>query len=220
MDGIRRNFSVLLLLGVIVAIGVGTAYKLLAKGGYLGERQYDKYVAQTSRGTGVMSILMSGRSGFFAAFYAALDKPIIGHGSWALDYNGYYMRFLQKYGSHEELELYYASKVGRGEAYDYLPGHSQLMVGWTWHGIFGLIFWLYVLWLYWTTLSKRMSVVPQWFGYFCLALPSGMWNLLFSPLSRFPTSVLFVLCMFVKAVSERRMNLPPAMVREIREKAM
>ena len=155
MAGIRRNFFVLFFLGAIAINGVGAAYKALANSGYLGEQQYNKYIAQTSRGTGLLSILMSGRSGFFSAFYAALDKPIIGHGSWALDRNGYYRHFLEEYGSNEELEEYYASSVGRGEMDDLLPGHSQIMVGWTWYGIFGLIFWLYVLWLYLTTLSKQ-----------------------------------------------------------------
>lgn len=223
MVWIRHNFIWLCFLGIVGMIMVGTTYKLLAKNGALGDDQYKKYVMQTSRGSGMLQLLMTGRSGFFAAFSAALDKPIVGHGAWALDYKGYYQHYLEKFGSYEELSDYEAYRDWQEShgVYSYIPGHSQIMGAWTWYGIFGLIFWLYILMLYWNTLRKRMSVIPQWFGYFCIALPSGMWALFFSPFgARIPSVLLFVLCLFVKAVYEKRMMLPPKMSWEIRTKTM
>ena len=221
MVWIRHHFIWLCFLGIIGMVMVGTTYKVLAKTGALGEGQYKKYLLQTSRGSGMLQLLMSGRSGFFAAFSAAIDQPIVGHGAWAIDKHDYYRKYLEKYGSREEIEEFLASDIGRGEAEGLIPGHSEIMVAWTWYGITGLVFWLYVLALYWNTLRKRMSVIPQWFGYFCIALPTGMWALFFSPFgSRIPSVLLFVLCLFVKAVYEKRMMLPPKMSWEIRTKAM
>lgn len=217
---VRRNFVVLCVIGVMLAVTAATVYKYAAINGYMGEAQLQKYEGQTTRGEGVLALLISGRSSFFASFFAALDKPIVGHGSWPLDYEGYFYNFLDKYGTPDELALYYNSAVGKGQGYAYIPGHSQIMVGWTWYGIFGLIFWLYILYIYIVTLKNNLPIIPQWYGYLCLALPGALWNILFSPFgARIPSVLLFVLCLFVKAVADRRLMLPKMMQQEITDEA-
>lgn len=149
---------------------------------------------------------MGGRADFFAALFAAFDHPIKGFGAWALDEKGYWGEFVKKYGTDEEAAAYYrAVTEGRIKL---LPGHSQLMVGWTWNGIGGLIFWLYILYLYYRTFRYNLSVVPELFGYFALSLPSAMWGILFSPLdNRLNVSFMFVLCLFVDAVSRGKIGV-------------
>jgi hypothetical protein len=217
---VRRDFLFLCMVGFFFAGGVTAVYKVAVLHGYMGETQYHKYEQQSARGSDLLSLLIGGRTGFFAAFYAAFDKPIIGHGSWALDYKGYYRDFLDRYGTDEEVDEYMKSAVGRGEAVDYLPGHSQIMSGWTSCGIFGLIFWCYILYCCFTTLKNNLAVVPQWYGYFCLALPGTFWGVFFSPFgSRIPSVLVFVACLFAKAVRDGRMRLPETMQIEIMKKA-
>lgn len=219
MKRIKSEFILLCIIGAFSMLLIGGSYKYFAVHGYLGEDQLNKYEKQSQRGTDVLSLLVSGRTGFFAAFFAALDKPLIGHGSWPLDTKGYYLDFLERYGTPEELSEYLASGAGNRKV-AYIPGHSQIMVGWTWYGIFGLIFWLYIGYLYFMTLKNNLWVVPQWYGYFCLVLPGGFWGLLFSPFgSRIPSVLLVVLSLFAKALAEKKMVLPEKMQREIFEKA-
>jgi len=217
---IRRDFLLLCAGGFLVVGGITSAYKMAALHGYMGEAQLQKYEHQSARGSDLLSLLMAGRTGFFAAFYAALDKPIVGHGAWALDYKGYYREFLEKYGTEEELDDYVKSDVGQGRSIDYLPGHSQIMNGWTSCGIFGLIFWCYILYGCFTTFKNNLAVVPQWYGYLCLALPTTLFATLFSPFaSRIPTVLIYVACLFVKAIRDGRMRLPEAMQMEVMKKA-
>jgi hypothetical protein len=214
---IRANFGLLCLVGVVVIGIIGQVYRYAAVHGYMGEEQLYKYEEQSKRGNDMLSLLISGRTGSFAALLTAIDKPIIGHGSWALDYKGYYRSFLVKYGTDDEMDLYLKSAVGRGEAIAWIPGHSQIMNGWTWYGIFGLVFWLYVLYLCLTTLKNYLWVIPQWYGYLCLSLPVALWGIFFSPFgARIPSVLIFVMCLFVKAVVERRIKLPSQMLEEIR----
>lgn len=220
MMRVRQHLLLMCVCGLFLVSGITSVYKFVALHGCMGNEQYEKYIKQSARGNDLLSLLMGGRTAFFAAFYAALDKPIIGHGSWALDYKGYYQDFLVRYGTAEEVEAYQNSTFGRGERVGLLPGHSQIMGGWTWYGIFGLFFWLYVILLYFNTLRCNLAVVPQWYGYLCLTIPSAIWGVLFSPFgSRIPTVLVFIMCLFVKAICEKRMLLPEKMCREILEKA-
>ena len=201
---IRKYFWLLVVLGLLGGGVVKKAYQYAATAGYMGETQLRKYEKQSSRGSGALALLMAGRVDFFAGLTAAIDRPVVGYGSWALDKDGYYERFLSKYGTDEDYELF-MSWLKSGNV-GYLPGHSNVITAWNWYGIFGLLFWMYVFYLYCLTIRKNLAVVPQWFGYFALVLPGAMWNLFFSPFGqRIPACLVFILCAFVKAIAEKRM---------------
>ena len=205
MEYLRKHLTSILIILAISSILIGKFYKYCAVHNYLGETAYQKYITQTRRGDDLLSLLMAGRTGFFAGLRAAIDKPILGHGPWARDYKGYYREFLYKYGTSEDIERidYYENKGQVG----LLPGHSWVVTFWNSYGILGLVCMLYVGWLALSTLWKRMAIVPEFFGYFAFIIPGMMWNWFFSGFSsRTATTLSFVLFLFVRAIEEGRVQ--------------
>lgn len=201
MKFLHKNFWLCVGASVLFLPIAGATYKYTARQGMLGESAQKKYESQTKRGTDMMSILVSGRSEFFAGLFAVLEKPIVGHGSWAIDYKGYYESFLKRYGDADDWRVYYEQQ-SQGKL-RIIPAHSQLISFWLWNGIGGLAFMLYVGWLYFDCLKNRLHVIPEWYGYFVSALPTALWAWLFSPFGmRVSASLLFVMCLFARAVSK------------------
>lgn len=183
MNRIKRLF-IFFGIGLICSlVAVKYLYKYAATSGMMGEEELSKYERQTQSGTGALRMLMAGRSEFFVGLIAAKDRPILGFGSHALDYKGYRRDFLFKYGNEEDVQKYnrllLSGRMRNGIAH--IPAHSHIICFWLWHGIFGLLFWAYVLWLVFSTLRERMAVVPQYFGYLAIAIPFCFWHILFSP---------------------------------------
>lgn len=176
---VKRKIPLLLVGVCLIAVVAKVGYSFAATHGYLNEEETKKYYMQTSKGTGFLALLMGGRSEFFVGLIAALDKPWVGHGSVALDVHGYQGDFISKYGTMEEQEKY-----ARLQAKGFLrtiPAHSHVITYWMWHGIFGLIFWLYVLYLTIQTVRKRLGIIPEWYGFFAVVIPAFLWDYFFSP---------------------------------------
>lgn len=206
MRYVKKHFVSIMLFLAILTPFVGQFYKYCAVNNYLGERAYNKYMGQTKIGEGILNILMSGRSGFFAGLRAAVDRPILGYGPWPIDEKGYYREYVRKYGDVEDLR--HIDKMELQGRRERIPGHSWIVVFWTWYGALGLLCMLYIGWLLLSTLKNRMAVIPDLFGYFAFMLPTMLWGWLFSPFgSRTGMSLMFVLCVFVKSIDKGRFRL-------------
>lgn len=191
---VKKKIPILLIGMCLIAVLAKLGYSYAAKHDYLSEEETRKYYKQTSKGSGFLSLLMAGRSEVFVGLIAALDKPIIGQGSQALDTYGYQYDFLAKYGTIEEIDRYARDQV-RGSL-STIPAHSHVICYWMWHGIFGLIFWVYIFWLVIQTVRKRLGIIPEWYGYFAIIIPSFLWSYFFSPFgARVAESTLF--CTFL-----------------------
>lgn len=203
----RRHFLAVFLLMAAFAPMAAGIYKYAAVHNYLGDKQYDKYMAQTKRGSDALSLLMAGRSETFIGLFACLDKPIVGHGPWAIDRNGYVLEWLKKWGAPEDFEIMsriVADENRVGSAH-LIPGHSFVITFWLWYGVFGLICMLYVGWIYLRTLKNNLGTVPELYGYFAFALPGVLWHWAFSPFGfRTKATFLLVLCVFTWAIEKRR----------------
>ena len=202
-----KKYILLIFIAIAIAGAVfKAAYKYAAINGLLNETEQKKYERQTSGGSGgLLAMFMSGRSEIFIATIAALDKPLVGHGSHAIDNNYYVADFLRKYGSDVDQKLYYESALNLIHK---IPYHTQIVTFWMWHGIFGLIFWVSVLYLVVWTLFKGMAVCPSMFGYLALVLPLLLWDLFFSPFgSRVSECATFVVCLIIKNMA-RGMQYP------------
>lgn len=162
-------------------------YVYSARNGYLGEKAQMKYLAQSGYEGGV---LIAGRLDTVAGLYAVKDSPIIGHGSWALDTNGYMYSALSDFGD----SMTYEGTV-------YIPSHSHIVGAWVDHGIAGFCCWLYVLWLIWIVF-RQVGVAGD-MSPLVLFLCIGMtWDIFFSPQgNRVFEGV--VLAMFV-AIADRK----------------
>lgn len=216
----RHAYVFLAIMGIVIVVFKGV-YQYAAENDMLGEDARSKYEHQTRSGNSLLRLIMGGRSEFFVGLTAALDKPIVGHGPWALDYDGYYERFLEKYGEVSDYEAYvrlklHAYKTGR-HLTSLIPTHSNIVGFWVSFGITGLILWVYVLWLYWDFFRHRSLAIPQWFGYLAIAIPSSVWHIFFSPFgARIPTVLILVCVLLARAVDRGAVVLPCDMLRQKR----
>ena len=202
MQFLKKHFvALILMLGCVGLVAKGV-YKFAVTHGYLGENEMGKYEMQTRKSNSIIGMLVGGRSETFVGLYAALHRPILGHGSWAVDNYGYCFDFSSKYGDERDIaRVESAMKLGGM----IIPGHSHIVVYWLWHGVFALLFWLYIGCLVAGTLIKRMSTVPWFFGYFAVTIPAWFWDYFFSPMGlRVSESALFVMCLLIRKIASDR----------------
>ena len=200
---VKKNFGLLLLSMLFVAPLLNLGYKQAAASGFLGEKAQAKYEKQVGRDASILQTLMGGRSDFFIGAQACFDKPLVGHGAWAQDTDGYSMDFFAKHGATEkDLEWIRWTEEHGGRS---IPGHSWLIQSWLWYGIGGLIWALYAGKLIFTTLKNCLSAIPHLYGYFSLILPAHIWNWLFSPIgARTQLAMFFTLCLFARYYQQRQ----------------
>ena len=205
-------------IGVFVAHG---GYRYAATHGILGEKAQAKYEQQTGGEGGILKLLMGGRGEFFIGFLEALNKPLIGHGPWAMDNGEARLNFISKYGNYEDYELVmghrrYAERVGVSTLY-YIPAHSHIASFFLWFGIVGLIYWIYVMYAIFRYLHKEMASAPHWFGVLALATPSFLWTLFFSGFGyRIVTMPYVVMLFMAHAYYTGAKRLPPDIEMKIR----
>jgi len=172
-QGLRVSFAGALVGFALLALagsGFLRIYEYSAANGLLGESAAQKYEIQSA---GRYGMLMGGRTEFFVGLEAALDSPIIGHGSWAKDW---------RYADRVESLRQDAGYGSTGGADSWLiPAHSHLVGAWVNAGILGAIFWMWVLSIPVRALSQlyatAQSLTPL-IAFFALVL---IWNVLLSP---------------------------------------
>lgn len=219
---ISRHIVLISLVALILTNAFAAIYKYTALNGALGEDALKKYELQMrGRKEGLLSYLLGGRMEFFVGAYACIQRPIVGYGPWAVDQDNYYGTFLEKYGtdddyrSYIEMEKWWRTVIGMPRL-RLIPGHSHIIGFWLWYGIFGLLFWVYVLIQVVRFLRKDVATVPQWFGFLAVALPSFLWNVFFSPLTgRIPTGMFLVALMMTRAIRMGSVRIPDEMLQEM-----
>ncbi|MBY4896842.1 hypothetical protein [Cupriavidus sp. AU9028] len=141
--------------------------------GFLSPESVNKYTVQA---TSELGILFGGRSEILISLRAFLDAPVLGHGSWAVDRNGYQdalsvMVYQMGASLSDNLENF---------DNDLIPAHSFLMGGLVWSGFLGGVYWIGVLaravWLY----ARNMPALPI---YFHVGTAQLLWDVFFSPFS-------------------------------------
>lgn len=187
MSSIKRNFLCYFLLALVFLEAITGVYSYAAGSGILGEKSREKYFAQTGGSNSMLSILMGGRLEVFAGAYAASRQPIVGFGPWALDWNGYVDEFRQKHGLYDYAEeakrAAYLRSIGAGDFVGLIPAHSHIIGGWLWYGIFGLLLWVYVIYLIFKFFRTATDAIPQWWYLLAAGLPGILWHIIFSPFS-------------------------------------
>lgn len=223
MAAMGRNIVKLGLGAILLGVAFKTGYSYAAKNGYLGADAQQKYLIQTRMGDSLLALLMAGRMELFCGVMACLDHPIVGFGPKAEDKGGYTEKYLSKYGAPEDYESFiWAQRYygQRGEWYIRIPAHSHIAMFWVNYGIVGLLFWLYVLWLFFSYFKKYASEIPQYYGFVCIGISSNLWHIFFSPFAaRIETPLLICCILFCKAAFEHKISLPFDMEQEARKHA-
>lgn len=217
-DRFCRHFWLLVVLSVVGVFLAKAGYEIAATNGWLGEESLKKYEMQTKGDKSLKALLLGGRMESFCGLIACVEKPIIGFGPWALDDGRYIETFLTKYGKQEDVEALVRNTMANPSAMRLIPCHAYITEFWLWYGISGLVFWLYVLFVFVRYLRQDCWVVPQWFAWLACTVPGFCWSIFFSPLNNRFTPILFVVaCLMARAVRMGWFPLPPEMVREIEE---
>jgi hypothetical protein len=147
---------------------------------YVGTEYADKYRTQAA---GDFGVLLGGRTESLVSIRAFLDKPLLGHGSWAQD-KGEYLSTYE----------YLVERLGYGSMHDpslnqLIPAHSYLMGSLVWSGIMGGIFWVYVLILMFKNFIAHLHDLTV---YHYIGVAGLTWDILFSPFgasSRWQTAI-------------------------------
>ena len=196
-----------------------TLYRVAATQGWLGEEALNKYEQQTQGDTSIRALLLGGRMESFCGLIACVDKPIVGFGPWAKDENGYVSDFLAKYGTYEDSINYMEAmerNLAKGKTARMIPCHAYITEFWCWYGIFGLLFWVYVIFVLLRYLMQDCWVVPQWFMWLAASIPSYLWGVFFSPWAdRIGGVVVIVACLMARAIRMGGQRLPDYMEEEI-----
>lgn len=172
-------FRNLLKVCLLLALAGGAAFlanlaiQFAADKGLFDESLTAKFKTQAE---GKFGVLVGGRPETLVAIQAIRDSPIIGHGSFAVDPK--YLKLKQDIAyengysetdSPEELEV------------DTIPTHSHLTMAWVESGIFGGIFWIYVLGLTFRALMNVSFERPPLAPIYSYLLLNFVWNVLYSP---------------------------------------
>ena len=152
------------------AVGVLQIYQYYAGNGLLGYAAQQKYEMQSS---GRYGVLVGGRGDFLVALEAALDSPIVGHGSWAKDW---------RYASQEDAIVKGLGYRTLGGANSWLiPTHSHLIGAWVDAGILGIVFWIWVLSLPLRVLMQLYATAEPLAPLIAFLAVILIWDVLFSP---------------------------------------
>lgn len=211
LGNFTRKFFFVFVVLILAMIGVKQFYSYAAKNGILGDDAYSKYMRQTKRGNGIVSILMAGRVEFFVQARAILDKPLLGYGVLPYDKKGYYQNFIAQYGDESDMVNYLNAMRKKPIGMpDVIKCHSHIMTFWMDYGVLGLFFWLYIIFCIFKYFSCHAPVCPLLFGYMAIRLTGFMWDILFNPLiSRSGTAMAFVLLFLVRALYQKRYQADP-----------
>lgn len=163
---------------VALVLGAGgmalTLVDVATSAGLAGEDAQFKNEQQSRSALGT---LLGGRPEILVSSRAVMDSPILGHGSWAKDWK--YLEMLSdietEYGIKTNLD--YAEQLGEGP----IPAHSHLMSAWVQAGIFGAIFWAYILWLTIKAFLRVGILRPPLAPIYTYILVTLMWDIMFSP---------------------------------------
>lgn len=186
---VRRLQPIMIITALLLVFLAKKGYEYAATHDYMGEDERQKYETQSKSKIG----LLMGRGTIVDSALAIWDSPFIGHGSWALDYKGFNVRALEWLEDDKALEEFY--KMG---SITYIQGHSHILTAYIWHGFFGGVFWVYVLWVVWRTFRLYLGIVPELYGYLAFTLPYLIWNILFSPFGdRVATITLLTVCLML-----------------------
>jgi len=145
----------------------------VSRAGFIGEEAQQKNEVEAQAG----NLLLGGRPEVLIGLKAALDSPILGHGSWARDMKYIEMQhdMLQEYGMEHDLSD--AEATGRG----LIPTHSHLVGAWVFSGCFGALFWVYLFWLVVRAIAVAAVQRPALAPVYVWLLVSCIWNIVFSP---------------------------------------
>lgn len=176
----KENLSRVALVTALAIASGWSASKLITLVSHIGlvsQEAQEKNESEAQAG----SLLLGGRPEFFTGLKAAIDSPIIGHGSWPRDMKYIEMQsdLMQEYGLKPDLRDAETGERGL------IPSHSHVVGAWVWAGILGAVFWVYILGLTVRGIVRVAVARPPIAPVLCWMMVGLFWDNLFSPFGSF-----------------------------------
>ncbi len=138
-----------------------------------------------------IELFLYGRPEILPMIEAIKDSFFIGHGSWALDTNGYYLSFIPK-ELRPNSQLLFTPR-------DYIPSHSVILGYWVFSGFFGFlcIFFLFLKFIRQTLRIFVMNIYSPVKPIIFMLFYHETWNFLFSPTQTIRTELPIFLSLLI-----------------------
>lgn len=195
---IRYKSKLKIILCVVICGGLfaNFMYEKLASGGHLGEKAQEKYYMQKNKADG--NVLKGGRGEFFTGLEFILRNPIVGYGSYPTISNN--PNLINKYNIKD--------LVSSIDIYEQIPAHSHIVGFWLWHGMFGVIFWFYILKTLYLSLKRGTILYERNLVYISMMMVlSQIWNIFFSPLGfRMPLIMTIIYIIITQELTKNKLR--------------
>ena len=197
------RLAVIAILAIAGGWSANQLVRYVSDAGLVAQKAQEKNQAQAQAG----NLIVGGRPEFFVGLKAAMDSPIIGHGSWAKNMKYLEMQhdMLEEYGMQHDLTDAEADSQGL------IPSHSHIVGAWVFAGFMGVVFWAYVFWQAIKGIVAAATVRPTLAPFYIWLLVGFSWNIFFSPFgssSRIIES--FTVLVIVDLVGQSRGRVPKA----------
>lgn len=170
----KKMLPYIIVLAVAFQIFYANVYIPKLVSGEWGSNQNREQLAKVDNSTNPFMMLFAARTDFYVSWLAFMDKPILGHGSWAEDKDLKYYKIQTKLLSDEKLK--------RNPDNQYVPIHSVVVGMGTRNGIvpfvFFLIIFIQIYYMGFKGFHSKSIVNP----YLAFTIVSSSQHLLFGPL--------------------------------------
>ena len=159
----------IVLSSLIFYLFITNVYEMLIVNELLPNTLLEKQISQNSE----LGVLLGGRGEIYSSYMAIVDAPILGHGSWAENCDYIYAIYDQKILFNPNVKFDLSNCL--------IKSHSVILGSWVNSGIFGFMFWFYII----IILIKKLIIKVQTNNvslalliYLAITLS---WDIIFSP---------------------------------------
>ena len=170
---LKRIIPGLIIATIIIQLFLSFIYMPKVKNGEWGSEQNRSQFEKINWNANIFMILFSARTDFIISTIAFLDKPLWGHGSWAIDHTGKYNLLQRKMlGEKKEID---------SDTLKMVPCHSVIMGKGVANGIFSFAIFLWIFIKTYSIGLKGLSKKSPYNAYLLWTIISSFQLLLFGP---------------------------------------
>lgn len=163
----------IIIAAVLVQCFLTFLYMPKVKSGEWGSEQNRAQFSAINWNSNIFMILFSARTDFFVGMKAFMDKPLWGHGSWAIDSSGKYAMM--------QAELMREEYKPNAEEIGYVPTHSVVMSKGVSNGIFAFCIFLWIFITMYKIGFKGISANSKYTYYLLWVIIGSFQHLMFGP---------------------------------------
>ena len=159
----------IVLSSLIFYLFITNVYEMLIVNELLPNTLLEKQISQNSE----LGVLLGGRGEIYSSYMAIVDAPILGHGSWAENCDYIYAIYDQKILFNPNVKFDLSNCL--------IKSHSVILGSWVNSGIFGFMFWFYIIIILFKKLIIKVQTNNVSLTLLIYLAISLSWDIIFSP---------------------------------------